>query len=163
MSPCTESSVLQLKLKALILDIIHNISVVKQLNQAGVTTTDAWAWKKQLRFYMGPDQCCHIHMVDAQFSYTYEYQVWYSANVLYMRSSFQLHKWNKPKHSVMFPALQLIFTWHFVLLIKNIKPQEIKSAFLAFILQHIDLQGRKAADIFNSKLCHLLFVYFYRW
>uniref|UniRef100_UPI000D2FB652 cytoplasmic dynein 2 heavy chain 1 n=1 Tax=Maylandia zebra TaxID=106582 RepID=UPI000D2FB652 len=74
MSPCTESSVLQLKLKALILDIIHNISVVKQLNQAGVTTTDAWAWKKQLRFYMGPDQCCHIHMVDAQFSYTYEYQ-----------------------------------------------------------------------------------------
>ncbi|XP_026049501.1 cytoplasmic dynein 2 heavy chain 1 isoform X1 [Astatotilapia calliptera] len=70
----TESSVLQLKLKALILDIIHNISVVKQLNQAGVTTTDAWAWKKQLRFYMGPDQCCHIHMVDAQFSYTYEYQ-----------------------------------------------------------------------------------------
>uniref|UniRef100_A0A3Q4HAW8 Cytoplasmic dynein 2 heavy chain 1 n=1 Tax=Neolamprologus brichardi TaxID=32507 RepID=A0A3Q4HAW8_NEOBR len=70
----TESSVLQLKLKALILDIIHNISVVKQLNQAGVTTTDAWAWKKQLRFYMGLDQCCHIHMVDAQFSYTYEYQ-----------------------------------------------------------------------------------------
>ncbi|XP_025753905.1 cytoplasmic dynein 2 heavy chain 1 isoform X2 [Oreochromis niloticus] len=70
----TDSSVLQLKLKALILDIIHNISVVKQLNQAGVTSTDAWAWKKQLRFYMGPEKCCHIHMVDAQFSYTYEYQ-----------------------------------------------------------------------------------------
>ncbi|TMS07235.1 Cytoplasmic dynein 2 heavy chain 1 [Larimichthys crocea] len=70
----TESSVLQLKLKALILDIIHNISVVKQLNQAGVTSPDAWAWKKQLRFYMATDKCCHIHMVDAQFSYTYEYQ-----------------------------------------------------------------------------------------
>ncbi|XP_038123892.1 cytoplasmic dynein 2 heavy chain 1 [Cyprinodon tularosa] len=72
--PNTESSVLQLKLKALILDIIHNISVVKQLNQAGVTRTDDWAWKKQLRFYMGTDKSCHIHMVDAQFSYTYEYQ-----------------------------------------------------------------------------------------
>uniref|UniRef100_A0A8C4HFM9 Cytoplasmic dynein 2 heavy chain 1 n=1 Tax=Dicentrarchus labrax TaxID=13489 RepID=A0A8C4HFM9_DICLA len=70
----TESSVLQLKLKALILDIIHNISVVKQLNQAVVTSPDAWAWKKQLRFYMGTDKCCLIHMVDAQFSYTYEYQ-----------------------------------------------------------------------------------------
>ncbi|KAK2847119.1 hypothetical protein Q5P01_010118 [Channa striata] len=70
----SDSSVLQLKLKALILDIIHNISVVKQLNQAGVTSLDAWSWKKQLRFYMGPDKCCHIHMVDAQFSYTYEYQ-----------------------------------------------------------------------------------------
>lgn len=72
---CLESTVLQLKLKALILDIIHNISVVKQLNQEGVSSLDAWAWKKQLRFYMGPDKCCHIHMVDAQFSYTYEYQV----------------------------------------------------------------------------------------
>uniref|UniRef100_A0A3Q1BV91 Cytoplasmic dynein 2 heavy chain 1 n=1 Tax=Amphiprion ocellaris TaxID=80972 RepID=A0A3Q1BV91_AMPOC len=72
--PNTESSILQLKLKALILDIIHNISVVKHLNQAGVTSTDAWAWKKQLRFYMGPDKCCHIHMVDAHFNYTYEYQ-----------------------------------------------------------------------------------------
>lgn len=72
---CTESSILQLKLKALILDIIHNISMVKQLNQAGVTSTDDWAWRKQLRFYMGADKFCHIHMVDAQFSYTYEYQV----------------------------------------------------------------------------------------
>ncbi|XP_013869519.1 cytoplasmic dynein 2 heavy chain 1 [Austrofundulus limnaeus] len=70
----TESSILQLKLKALILDIIHNISMVKQLNQAGVIGADHWAWKKQLRFYMGTDKCCHIHMVDAQFSYTYEYQ-----------------------------------------------------------------------------------------
>uniref|UniRef100_A0A3Q3WZD5 Cytoplasmic dynein 2 heavy chain 1 n=1 Tax=Mola mola TaxID=94237 RepID=A0A3Q3WZD5_MOLML len=70
----TESGVLQLKLKALILDIIHNISVVKQLNQAGVTSADAWAWKKQLRFYMGTDKCCLIQMVDAQFNYTYEYQ-----------------------------------------------------------------------------------------
>ncbi len=75
MSSCTESSVLQLKLKALILDIIHNISVVKQLSQAGVTSPDAWIWKKQLRFYMGTDKCCLIHMVDAQFNYTYEYQV----------------------------------------------------------------------------------------
>uniref|UniRef100_A0A7N9ATV1 Cytoplasmic dynein 2 heavy chain 1 n=1 Tax=Mastacembelus armatus TaxID=205130 RepID=A0A7N9ATV1_9TELE len=70
----TESSILQLKLKALILDIIHNISVVKELNQAGVNSPDAWGWKKQLRFYMGPDKCCYIQMVDAQFSYTYEYQ-----------------------------------------------------------------------------------------
>ncbi|KAG7479772.1 hypothetical protein JOB18_034928 [Solea senegalensis] len=70
----SESSVLQLKLKALILDIIHNISVVKHLKEAVVASPDAWAWKKQLRFYMGADKCCHIHMVDAQFSYTYEYQ-----------------------------------------------------------------------------------------
>ncbi|XP_029699181.1 cytoplasmic dynein 2 heavy chain 1 isoform X3 [Takifugu rubripes] len=69
-----ESTVLQLKLKALILDVIHNISVVKQLKQAGVTSPDSWAWRKQLRFYMDTDRCCVIHMVDAHFSYTYEYQ-----------------------------------------------------------------------------------------
>ncbi|XP_029026743.1 cytoplasmic dynein 2 heavy chain 1 isoform X2 [Betta splendens] len=70
----TDSSVLQLKLKALILDIIHNISVVKQLHQTGVSSHEAWSWKKQLRFYMGSDKCCRIHMVDAEFYYTYEYQ-----------------------------------------------------------------------------------------
>uniref|UniRef100_A0A4W5JP42 Dynein cytoplasmic 2 heavy chain 1 n=1 Tax=Hucho hucho TaxID=62062 RepID=A0A4W5JP42_9TELE len=70
----TESSVLQLKLKALILDIIHNISVVKQLCEAGVSSPDSWAWRKQLRFYLNNDKCCSIQMVDAHFSYTYEYQ-----------------------------------------------------------------------------------------
>lgn len=90
MSSCTESSVLQLKLKALILDIIHNIGVVKQLKQADVTSPDAWAWKKQLRFYMGPDKCCHIHMVDAKFSYTYEYQVCWLVVTVYSLLSLKL-------------------------------------------------------------------------
>ncbi|KAJ3590899.1 hypothetical protein NHX12_008847 [Muraenolepis orangiensis] len=70
----TEAGVLQLKLKALILDIIHNISVVKQLNQAGVCSPDDWSWRKQLRFSMGSDHCCRIHMVHGHFQYTYEYQ-----------------------------------------------------------------------------------------
>ncbi|XP_043547742.1 cytoplasmic dynein 2 heavy chain 1 isoform X2 [Chiloscyllium plagiosum] len=69
-----ETTVLELKLKALILDIIHNIEVVKQLNQAQVCNTSDWAWKKQLRFYMKPDNNCYIQMVDAEFQYTYEYQ-----------------------------------------------------------------------------------------
>ncbi|XP_068004360.1 cytoplasmic dynein 2 heavy chain 1 [Melanerpes formicivorus] len=69
----TESGVLELKLKALILDIIHNIDIVKQLNQAQVHSVEDWAWKKQLRFYM-KDQKCYIQMVDAELQYTYEYQ-----------------------------------------------------------------------------------------
>ncbi|KAG7470921.1 hypothetical protein MATL_G00119020 [Megalops atlanticus] len=69
-----DSSVLQLKLKALILDIIHNIEVVKQLIEAQTHSTDAWAWKKQLRFYLRQDGQCYIQMVDAEFCYTYEYQ-----------------------------------------------------------------------------------------
>ncbi|NWH43496.1 DYHC2 protein, partial [Fregata magnificens] len=69
----TESGILELKLKALILDIIHNIDVVKQLNQAQVHNVEDWAWKKQLRFYM-KDQKCYVQMVDAELQYTYEYQ-----------------------------------------------------------------------------------------
>uniref|UniRef100_A0A8C0I8A9 Cytoplasmic dynein 2 heavy chain 1 n=1 Tax=Bubo bubo TaxID=30461 RepID=A0A8C0I8A9_BUBBB len=69
----TESGILELKLKALILDIIHNIDVVKQLNQAQVHNAEDWAWKKQLRFYM-KDQKCYVQMVDAELQYTYEYQ-----------------------------------------------------------------------------------------
>ncbi|XP_069495113.1 cytoplasmic dynein 2 heavy chain 1 isoform X2 [Ambystoma mexicanum] len=70
----TDSGVLELKLKALILDIIHNIDIVKQLNQAQIHTTDDWAWKKQLRFYMKEQGKCYIQMVDAELQYTYEYQ-----------------------------------------------------------------------------------------
>uniref|UniRef100_A0A8D0H431 Cytoplasmic dynein 2 heavy chain 1 n=1 Tax=Sphenodon punctatus TaxID=8508 RepID=A0A8D0H431_SPHPU len=67
------SGILELKLKALILDVIHNIDIVQQLNQTQVHSVDDWAWKKQLRFYM-KDQKCYIQMVDAELQYTYEYQ-----------------------------------------------------------------------------------------
>ncbi|XP_059035365.1 cytoplasmic dynein 2 heavy chain 1 isoform X5 [Mustela lutreola] len=70
----TESGVLELKLKALILDIIHNIDVVKQLNQVQVHTTEDWAWKKQVRFYLKSDHTCYMQMVDSELQYTYEYQ-----------------------------------------------------------------------------------------
>ncbi|KAF5921105.1 hypothetical protein HPG69_018505 [Diceros bicornis minor] len=69
-----ESGILELKLKALILDIIHNIDVVKQLNQVQVHTTEDWAWKKQVRFYMKSDHTCYVQMVDSELQYTYEYQ-----------------------------------------------------------------------------------------
>lgn len=48
----SESCVLELKLKALILDTIHAIDVVQQLIKHGVKSLDDWIWQKQLRFYM---------------------------------------------------------------------------------------------------------------
>lgn len=51
-SPDSESHVLELKLKALILDTIHAIDVVQLLIKHGVKSTDDWMWQKQLRFYM---------------------------------------------------------------------------------------------------------------
>jgi len=45
-----EGHVLDLKLKALILDTIHAIDVVHQLLQAGCHSMTDWSWQKQLRY-----------------------------------------------------------------------------------------------------------------
>ena len=69
-----EGKVLQLKLKSLILDTIHNVAVVEELITSSVKTLDHWMWQKQLRYYMRKDNIAAIRMVDAEFEYTYEYQ-----------------------------------------------------------------------------------------
>ena len=45
----TGDKVLALKLKALVLDTIHNMHVVDQLIQANVRSPEDWLWQKQLR------------------------------------------------------------------------------------------------------------------
>ena len=67
-----ESALLQSKIKALVMDLIHHIDVVRQLQEAKVSTLDNWVWQKQLRFYLKGDLAV-IRMVDAEFKYTYEY------------------------------------------------------------------------------------------
>jgi dynein heavy chain 2 len=62
------------RIKSLILDVIHNISVVEYLIKENTRTLEEWSWQKQLRFYMGEDNICRIRMCDAEFIYTYEYQ-----------------------------------------------------------------------------------------
>lgn len=46
-----EAQVLDLKLKALILDTIHNMDVIHYLLKANVRNTGEWVWQKQLRYY----------------------------------------------------------------------------------------------------------------
>jgi dynein heavy chain 2 len=62
-----------LKMKALVMDLVHNIDVVEQLQNAKVTSLDAWMWRKQLRYYF-EDNKAVVKMFDASFQYTYEYQ-----------------------------------------------------------------------------------------
>ncbi|KAL7696985.1 dynein heavy chain [Lotmaria passim] len=66
-----------LKVKALILDTIHNIEVVELLIARDVRRVEEWWWKKQLRYRMGDGDAkyrCTVHMADTTFDYTYEYQ-----------------------------------------------------------------------------------------
>lgn len=44
-----DSSVLEHKLKALLLDTIHHIDVIEELIEANVTDVWDWNWQKQLR------------------------------------------------------------------------------------------------------------------
>jgi len=64
---------LQLKVKALVLDLIHNMDVVDQLVAEGAHSTSDWAWKRQLRYYL-KDRRCVARMCEAECQYTYEYQ-----------------------------------------------------------------------------------------
>ena len=68
------TNVLELKLKALILDTIHYVQVIESLIEAKIRSTDEWLWQKQLRFYMGSGNTAKVAMADADFDYTYEYQ-----------------------------------------------------------------------------------------
>ncbi|KAJ9467285.1 Cytoplasmic dynein 2 heavy chain 1 [Diplonema papillatum] len=70
-----EGIVSVLKMKALIMDLIHSIDVIDQLIACNVKTELDWAWQKQLRFYLKEEATpCKVHMVNASFVYTFEYQ-----------------------------------------------------------------------------------------
>ncbi|XP_066286377.1 cytoplasmic dynein 2 heavy chain 1-like isoform X1 [Branchiostoma lanceolatum] len=71
----SDMHVLDLKLKALILDTVHNMDVVDQLIQTNTSSTADWMWQKQLKFYLNSKtKQAIMRMVDAEFDYTYEYQ-----------------------------------------------------------------------------------------
>ena len=70
----TDEPLVTLKVKALVLDLIHHMDVVDQLIAAGTSSAGEWQWRKQLRFGAGADGKVTIHMVSASFDYTYEYQ-----------------------------------------------------------------------------------------
>ena len=66
------------KLKALILDIIHNIDVVDTLMNDSISQTknpNDWMWFKQLRYAVdGRSGQALVGMADAFFDYSFEYQ-----------------------------------------------------------------------------------------
>ncbi|VDM55898.1 unnamed protein product [Angiostrongylus costaricensis] len=65
--------VLDLKLKALILDIIHHIDITDQLINNKASSSQCWTWQRQLRFYLVGDKVV-ARQVNSEFDYTYEYQ-----------------------------------------------------------------------------------------
>jgi dynein heavy chain 2 len=74
-----ETTLLQSKLKALILDLIHNIAVLDELIAGKVQRPSEWGWFKQLRYYLKPgcrpDQNpVYVRMLECELLYSFEYQ-----------------------------------------------------------------------------------------
>ncbi|GJQ81470.1 btv [Trypoxylus dichotomus] len=67
------SNVLELKLKALLLDTIHHINVIEELIDDNVTKTMDWTWQKQLRFYVKSTGDVTVKMANAEMEYSFEY------------------------------------------------------------------------------------------
>jgi len=70
----TDLQIMQHKVKSLVMDLIHNADVLRQLSCAGCRDPDDWVWRKQLRYYVDDKSLATIHMSDAAFPYSYEYQ-----------------------------------------------------------------------------------------
>ncbi|XP_015052343.2 cytoplasmic dynein 2 heavy chain 1 [Drosophila yakuba] len=76
-------TLISLKLRALLLDLVHYSGVTEQLQKHNVVHTSDWHWLCQLRYYLGKmggtsgevnanRQVC-VHMVYAEFEYAYEF------------------------------------------------------------------------------------------
>lgn len=69
----------QAKLKSLILDLIHNISVLDDLISHRIQALGEWTWYKQLRYYLkvgcpADQKPCLVRMLECEQPYSFEYQ-----------------------------------------------------------------------------------------
>lgn len=65
------------KVRALLVDLVHYVDILRMLKQKRVTSTQDWYWLKQLRFYSNVGSAkggrVHVKMVYAEFDYSFEY------------------------------------------------------------------------------------------
>ncbi|XP_053958646.1 cytoplasmic dynein 2 heavy chain 1 [Anastrepha ludens] len=71
----TNDTLLQIKLRALLFDLVHYASVVEELQEHNVMHVSDWHWLCQLKFYLaGTDgRLVVVRMVYAEFEYSYEF------------------------------------------------------------------------------------------
>ena len=95
---------LELKLKALILDTVHNIDIVQMLVRDNIRSTGNWLWQKQLRCYLskGTYSKCIYELCKECTGYCKQYN--YDLSFLYDQISLL-----SPRHSEFTPFMILYF------------------------------------------------------
>jgi dynein heavy chain 2, cytosolic len=70
----TENSLTQLKIRALLFDMVHHVTTVEYLVKHNVTNLNDWHWLQQIKFYFNiRTEAITIKSVNAEFEYSYEY------------------------------------------------------------------------------------------
>lgn len=66
----TKEELVLAKIKSLILDVIHQISIVEHLVLQNIQATSDWSWNKQLKI-LEEKGTVRLHMANSSFDYTF--------------------------------------------------------------------------------------------
>ncbi len=62
-----------LKIRSILIDLVHHVSIVEHLIAENVTNVQDWCWLQQIKFYTNSNQIVVVKMVYAEFEYSYEF------------------------------------------------------------------------------------------
>lgn len=62
-----------LKIRSILIDLVHHVSIVEHLIENNVTNVQDWCWLQQIKYYMNSTQVVIVKMVYAEFEYSYEF------------------------------------------------------------------------------------------
>lgn len=64
----------KIKIRSILLDLVHQATIVQQMIDENVITLQDWHWIQQMKFYLNPNtKLVTVKMVHAEFDYSYEY------------------------------------------------------------------------------------------
>lgn len=64
----------KIKVRSILLDLVHQSTIVQQLIDENVTNVLDWGWVQQMKFTINSStKCVSVKMVSAEFEYSYEY------------------------------------------------------------------------------------------
>lgn len=73
-TPKDADSLMKIKVRSILLDLVHQSTIVQHLIDENVTNVMDWGWNKQMKFFINSStKLVSVKMVSAEFEYSYEY------------------------------------------------------------------------------------------
>lgn len=72
--PFDVDNLTKIKVRSILMDLVHQATIVKSLIDENVTNVQDWCWVQQMKFFLSPtSKLVTVKMVYAEFEYSYEY------------------------------------------------------------------------------------------